>query len=205
MTHSQMFFIDVSGQPYNEINVGFSSIQAHKMTLFIQGLKRRFPEFIRHKQKGSKVRECKLKSWINYFNGQGLRMVCVKLKSKNWNELRKFLKGKKFAKEMVYAGLYFVALKKYSKKHNSYTLSVCHENYLDIEKVKNYLKKLGNANGIDLQISDTYVKQNLMVKVSDIVAAAGKKVRSKDLNLDYFELVHPTLTELKHYLKKLKE
>lgn len=205
MVHSQMFFIDVSGQPYNEINVGLSSIQTHKMTSFIKGLKNKYPEFIRNKQKGSKIRWNIIRSWLNYFNGQSLRMVCVKLKTKNWNELREFLKEKQYAKEMVYAGLYFIALKKYSKKDNSYQLIVCNENYLDIEKVKTYVKKLGNANNIDFQVSDTYASQNLMIKVSDIVAAAGKKLKNKELNLDYFEMIYPDLIKLKYYLKKLKK
>ncbi len=205
MVHSQMFFIDVSGQPYNEINVGLSSIQMHKMTYFIKELKNKYPKFIRNKQKGSKIRWNTIRSWLNYFNGQGLRMVCVKLKTKNWNELREFLKEKQYAKEMVYASLYFIALKKYSKKSNSYQVVVCNENYLDIEKVKTYVKKLGNANNLDFQISDTYASQNLMIKVSDIVAAAGKKLKNKELNLDYFEIIYPDLVKLKYYLKKLKK
>ena len=82
------------------------------------------------------------------------------------------IKNKKYTKEMVYASLYFEALKKFSFKNQTYPVIVCNETYLDIQKVKKYLKKLAKANGFDYQISDSHASQCEMLKVSDIIAAS---------------------------------
>ena len=80
---------------------------------------------------------------------------------------------------------------------------VCNESYLDIQKVKQYLKKICKANGINYQISDTYASQCEMIKVADIIAASGRKANIKK-DLEYYETKFPDLTTLKYYLKKLK-
>ena len=204
MTHSLLFYIDVSGQPYGDINIGLASIQIHKLTPFLKILKNKYPKFFRNRQKGSGLRDNHIQGLINFFNGQEVYMRCIKLKKKSWDNLRNFLKNKKYSKEMVYAALYFETLKKYSLRGNTYPLVVCKESYLDIEKVKQYLKKLAKANGFDYQISDTYVSQCEMLKVSDLVAAAGRKGINVN-NLDNYELNCPELETLKYYLAKLKK
>ena len=204
MSHSLLFYIDVSGQPYGEINVGLASIQVHELTPFLKILKRKYPKFFRHKQKGSTLRFNHIQGLVDFFNGQKIRMRCIRLKTPSWNPLREFLNNKQYSKEMVYAALYFVALKKYSIKGHIYPVVVCNENYLDIQKVKQYLKKLSKANGINYQISDAYVSQCEMLKVADLVAASGRKCSLKR-DLDYYEVETVNITNLKYYLRKLKK
>jgi len=204
MGFSLIFHIDVSGQPSEEIYVGLSSIKVGEMSKFIKKLKRDRPEFLRNNFKGSKLRSNQIRSYMNYFNGQKIWMRNIRLKSSYWKELKNYLENKKYWKEIVYACLYFIALKKYSVKHDSHPVSICPESYLDIEKVGNFLKKLGKAHSINYQISVARAKQNEMIKVSDIVASAGRKLRHIKLNLDFYETICPNLETLKFYIKKMK-
>ncbi len=203
MSHSLLFFIDVSGQPYGDIYVGLSSIQIHKLTPFLKLLKRKYPKFFRNRQKASVLKFNHIQGLLNFFNGQGVYMRSIRLKRRSWNELRKFLKNKKYIKEMVYASLYFEALKKFSFKNHTYPVVVCNETYLDIQKVKKYLKKLAKANGFDYQVSDSYASQCEMLKVSDIIAASSRK-GTPNKNLENYDPNCPEIETLKYYLIKLK-
>lgn len=200
------FYIDVSGQPKGEIFVGISSININYMSKFLSNLKKKHPEFIRNKQKGCNLKPNKIKSFVTYFNGNNLHMCCVVFKRSSWNLVKTFLKNKKYSKEMVYATLYFLGLKEFSKKRKSYQVVVCQENYLDIEKVKSYIKKLGKANNYDYQVSSSYASQNDMIKVSDLVAAATRKIKDKELLLlENYKVLFPNKEDLKFYLNKLKK
>ena len=200
------FYIDVSGQPKSEIFVGVSSINVNKMGTFLKELKKRHPEFLRNKQKGSKLKSNKIRSWISYFNGNKVHMSSVVFKSKHWNLIKDFLDNKKYSKEMIYAVLYFYGLKEFSQKEKAYQVTVCEESYLDIQKVKNYLRKLAKANNFNYQVSSSYASQNDMIKISDLVAAASRKLGIKELErFDNYTILCPTQKELKFYLNKLKD
>ncbi len=200
------FYIDVSGQPTQTILVGLSSINVHKMSGFLKNLKRYHPKFFRSKQKGSRLKPNKIKSLISYFNGQNIHMICVIMKSSHWKTLKMFLKNKQYWKEMIYSVLYFYALKELSKKDKSYQVTVCQESYLDIEKVKNYVRKLGKAHNYNYQISSSYASQNEMIKVADLIASAGRKFNTKELvELNNYFIINPTLDNIKFYLGKLKK
>lgn len=197
------FHIDVSGQPTEAIFVGLCSIKPDQMTNVIKKIKRERPEFLRHKFKGSNLRPNEISSYVRYLNGQGIRMVCCWLKSAFWKDLKKYLEKKKYWKELVYSALYFATIKKYSKYGDSYPVVTCYESYLDIEKVKQYLKKIGKAHGIIYNTSSTYASQDDFIKIADIVAAAGRKVRPDLKDLEYFEFISPTIDEIKFYLAKV--
>ncbi len=202
---SLIFYIDVSGQPTEEIYVGMISIEVNELTNFFRKLKKDRPRFLRHNFKGSKLPFNSIEGYLHYFNGQRVRMRCIRLKSKYWNDLRKYLENKRYWKEIIYATLYFIALKEYSKERCTYPVVVCHETYLDIEKVINYLRKLGKAYKIEYQTSHSYASQSFMIKVADIVASAGRKARSLKFDLEFYKEECPDLESLKFYIKKLKE
>ena len=200
------FYVDVSGQPQQRISVGISSINVNKMSIFIKELKKRYPRFIRSKQKSSKIKDNQIMSLVNYFNGQKIYMKCVCFGSSSWLRFRELRQRKQYWKEMIYAVLYFYGLKRLSVGGNTYQITVCHETYLDIEKVKNYLKKLGKAYRYNYQVSSSYASQCDMIKVSDLIAGAGKKLGGKILNnLDNYELLTPSISEIKYFLKVLEK
>mgnify|MGYP001610349232 FL=1 len=199
-----IFHIDVSGQPKEEIIVGMASIRSDYLTEFIRHMKKDRPEFLRHKFKGSNLKSNQIKSYISYLNGKGIRMVSVRFKSAYWSEFKKYLDNKKYWKERVYASLYFLAVKKYARSGYAYPLVVCKESYLDIERVKNYLIKIAKAHGVSFQISDSYASQNDMIKVADMVAAAGRKLRGQLTHLDGYEESFPNPEQLKFYIEKIK-
>lgn len=176
------------------------------MSFFLRDFKKRHPEILRNKQKGSGLRANKIRSLINYLNGQKVHMRVVAFKTSYWNKFKGLLKNKQYSKEMIYAVLYFYALKDFSKKGKSFQVTVCYESYLDIEKVKIYLRKLGKAHKYNYQVSSSYASQNEMIKVADLVAAAGRKLRNKELErLDNYKIIYPSMEELKFYLNKLRK
>lgn len=197
------FYIDVSGQPTQEINIGIISINSSKMSLFLKEFKKIHPEFLREKQKSTRFKENKIKSLVNYFNGQKIHMYRVNFKSSYWAKLKPIRDRRKYWKERVYAALYFYGLKNLSKKSGTYQVIVCQENYLDIEKVKHYLKKIGAANGYDFQVSSSYASQSEMIKVSDIVAASHKISSNYLKNLELYYSNSPSLAEIKYYMNVL--
>lgn len=199
------FYIDVSGQPKGTICVGLASINPHKIDSILKGIKKKYPKLIRSKQKGNNLMVKEIRSLIHFFNGVKIKMRCIKLKSIYWEELKEHVKNKQWANEIIYAALYFYAVKEYSKKEKNYPITVCHETYLDIEKVKSLLKKLGKAHRYNYQISDSYASQNEMIKIADIIAASGRKEDKHKLDLENYEIEHPQLEELKFYIDKLKK
>lgn len=205
MRPSINFYIDVSGQPKDTIFIGLISIQSHDMTNLIRVLKKKDPWLFHRRKKGSSLRPNQIDSIISLLNGLKVRMVCTFFKSKNWNELINYCgKEKAYNKEKIFAALYFQTLKKYSKKDNSYPLTVCIETFIDINKTINYLRKISSAHKINFQISKSQARDTEMLKLADIVAAAGRKnIRSKS-KYDFFDFFPAEIDALKYYLKKIK-
>ncbi len=198
------FYIDVSGQPTQEIYVGMCSIRPDYLTSLIKQIRKDRPEFLRHNFKGSKLQASRIKSYIHYLNGQKIRMVCVRFKTNSWNDFRKYLEDKKYWKELIYASLYFTTIKQYAERGMTYPLVVCKESYLDIEKVKNYLKKIAKAHGIYLEISDGHASQNDMIKIADIIASVGRKLSDDIKGLENYREICPSIEQPKFYIEKIK-
>ncbi len=197
------FYIDVSGQPKGEVHIGLISINESDTTQLLKDAKRKYPKFMRDRQKAAKARPEHLTSIIAYLNGRGVRMVSLRLKAANWRELLDFIgTNKQFKFEMIFAALYFCALKKYSHYGKNYSLTVCIESFMNIDKVMGYLKVISKANGIDYQISKSQARYTEMLKFADYVAAAGRKARPS--NYEFFSLETLQMDEIKFYLNKLK-
>lgn len=196
------FYIDVSGQPTSHIYVGLASITPSQLNLFMKSLKNKYPTFLRNKEKGSKLSYEEIKKYLSFMNGNHIHMSYISFN--NWSEFSKFLKNRQYSKEMIYASLYFIAFKQFAKKEFLYPITVCYESYLDIEKVKNYFKKIAKANNYNVQISSAYASQNEIIKIADIIAAAGRKLTSADLNLENYKKICPSKNELNFYSEKLK-
>lgn len=208
MKPSIQFCIDVSGQPQGAVFIGLISIQPHEITKVINVVKKKFPWFFHRRNKGSSLKPNEINSIISLLNGLNVRMVCTFFKQKYWQELINYCdKNKSGNYEKIFAALYFQTLKKYSKKNNSYSVTVCIESFMNINKTINYLRKIASANNIDYQISIGQVRDNELLKFADIVAAAGRRnlhINNFFKSYNFFDFYPAEIDSLKYYLKKIK-
>lgn len=199
------FYIDVSGQPKSDVYIGMISIQNHQAIKVIKSVKKKFPWLFQRKKKASTLKPNEIDSIISLLNGLGVRMVCTQFKSKNWKDLMEFCgKGKSHNYEKIFSALYFQTLKKHSKKENNYPVTVCVENFMDIDKVLNYLKKISSANGFNYQPSKSQARFNEMLKIADIVASIGRKNKSANKKYNFVDSSPAEIDSLKYYLKKIR-
>ncbi|MCK9596047.1 hypothetical protein M0R19_02605 [Candidatus Pacearchaeota archaeon] len=207
MKPSLQFYIDVSGQPKKDIYIGLISVQGFDMTNILKNVKRKFPWFFHRRSKGSSLDFNQLKSIISLLNGIGVKMICLHFKGKEWDTLINYCgKDRPFNFERIFAALYFSTLKKFSKENNIYPVTVCVETFMNIDKTISYLKKIANAHKIDYQISKTQVKYNEMLKLSDAVAAFGRKYTNPEkLGYESFKLIGVDTDILKYYLNVIKK
>lgn len=145
------------------------------------------------------------RSVISLLNGLGVRMVCTQFKTKHWKELIDFCnKNKSNNYEKIFAALYFQTLKKHSKENYSYPLIVCVETFMDINKVIKYLREISAANKINYQISSTQVRYSEMLKLTDLVAAYGRKNKNPKKRYNFFDFYGADIDSLKYYLRKIR-
>lgn len=205
MKPALQFYIDVSGQPKEDIYIGLISIQNHQATNVIKAIKKKFPWFFQKRKKAATLKQNEIDSIVSLLNGLGVRMVCTYFKSRDWKDLIEFCgKNKEHNYEKIFAALYFHVLKKYSKMNESYPLTVCIETFMDIDKVIAYLRDIASSNKLNFQISKSQASFNDMLKVADIVAAIGRKDRNASQKYNFVEFSHPEINTLKEYLKKFK-
>ena len=105
-------------------------------------------------------------------------MSAIEFSSKKWPKIKEKYKNKAYIVERVYSLLYFKIIKKYCYKNtkNTYMISLCKENNVNIAKISNYLNYLLKANKINAIVDIGYSRTNTLIKFADFVAVALRKV-----------------------------
>jgi hypothetical protein len=185
--------IDVSGQPYNSIYVGLTSINMEKLHKIEKDFKKKFPRIFRKKQKGSKLNKSELRNVISFLDDNMIYMKSTIIKTADWHNFFQEYRNKAHLTEKVYSLLYFQLISKNCFKYTShpYSVTVCKENNININKVLLYVNYLLKSNGYNVILSIGYANSNTVIKLADFVAAARRKLEDKFLKaLINFDMFH---------------
>ena len=199
--------IDTSGQPYEDIYVGLSSIKSDYIKSCEKKFKKQFSQELRSKQKGSKKSISELISILTFLSNNTIYMRATYFPSSEWKDYNNIYKNKANIKERVYSLLYFQVIDGICFKHtkNPYTISVCAETNINIKKVLDYLNYLLKANGYNTLLNIGYSKFNLSIKFADYIASGYRKIDHKFLNNLKNIKLYTTKGINKNYIKKVFE
>lgn len=189
--------IDVSGQPTEDVYVGLVSIKTDQINKIEKLFKNKFPKLYRGKQKGTKLKEEELKKIIQFLDENFVFMYCNYISNSDWFILKNQYKNKANFYERIYALLYFGIIHSFVFKHYPQNLVVCKEEYINTNATLKYLQYLAKSNDYTIIASIGYANSNFIIKLADLVAAAGRKIPNKNLTeFKKYKLLH--LRELDH-------
>ncbi|MBU0471607.1 MAG: hypothetical protein KKF65_03215 [Nanoarchaeota archaeon] len=182
--------IDTSGQPCETIFIGLASVKTQEIGHLEKKFKREFSVFYKSSQKGTKRTPEELLKIVTFLNKNGLKMHTIRFKSNKWFEFIKEYKDISFLSERIYSVLYFALLKQVTFTNSRYRLTVCNENYLDIQKVIDFCTYLSETKNRRIEFTVGFAKNVFLIRLADFIAAAYRKVKIKDLEkLNNFNII----------------
>lgn len=195
-------YIDVSGNPYEKIVVGLVTFNPHTVTSILKEFRAQYPQFNKAKIKGVKLNARELRTIIRFLNSKNVHMYAITFGNRSWQKYKSTYGERGFFKEKIFGVLYFMLLSGFAFKKYKYPIVVCKENFMDIEKVEDYCKKLAKANKYDFDFSTGYAKSNELLKFADFVASACRKCSKAYLKpYKHFHRISSKLPQ--EYLDKL--
>ena len=174
-------YIDVSGNPYEKTVIGLVTFNPHTANNIIKEFRKKFPQFSKARIKGKKLNSSELRAIIAFLNSRKVHMYSIVFDNKKWFGFKTIYGKRAFFKEKIFAILYFMLLSRFAYQKYKYPITVCKENFMNIEKVIVYCKKLAKANKYDFDFSVAYAKSNDFLKFADFVASARRKCSSNYL------------------------
>lgn len=175
--------LDVSGQPCEKIYVGLVSVKMNSLRQCDKNFRKKFPKELRSKQKGAKRKHSELKSIISFLNKNYIFMHSTYFPSSEWFNFEKDFPNKAYIYERIYSLLYFQLISRVCHKYtkNPYTITICIESHININKALKYVGYLLKANGYNIILNTGYANSNILIKFADYVAASHRKVEPKFL------------------------
>jgi len=170
------FAIDVSGQPYSRVIVGLIAYDKNHINRVRKDFNKQFPRFLSKKRKGSTLKSHELTGIIKFMNSKSILMRTINFTTSDWERHREQLKGRTYFAEKMYALLYFRILKTLTLPGHHYSVTLCNEQYLNIDRLLITLRRLAKANRFFFDLSISSAKFNQDIKLADYVAAGYRKV-----------------------------
>lgn len=194
-----IFVIDVSGNPYQNTYISLVSVidNYHRI---VKDFRFQFPDACR--QKGSDLKEHKLKSIVSFLSDNGVLMRSMAFSNTDWNYYRQKYGNNAYFKEKIFSVIYFMLLENVSSHNKSYRVTVDKENFMNIDKVLESCKKIARANKYFFNFNVSHIKLDELIKFADYTASAHRKVDVNHLKLiRNLRFINSTLSGL--YLKKV--
>ncbi len=191
--------IDVSGRPGERVCIGFVSFNSHFKKKTISLFYKKFPSLLRSKIKATKLNENVLLNIISFLNEHKVKMYAVEFTLSDWSEWKNFLGKEAFFNERIYAILYYKLLKAFCYRGSSdfeYTVTVCEEGNLRIDRVLDTCRRLCRAGRINVFLNKGRAKHMEIIKFADYVAGALRKVNKKKLKeFEHYKILNNKLQE----------
>jgi hypothetical protein len=184
------FAIDVSGTPKGTTYFGLASFHPYYKNRILKELYETFREC--NYQKGRQMKHEKLKEILVFLDKKGVRMSTICFPSILWHEYYDIYKRHHAFLEKMYAVNYMNLINSLTRKHNSYSLTSCVETQAgDINVVFHNCRRLASKIQIELDCSYGHDKTNRLIKVADIIASGGRKLKTSDLDeIRNYRIVH---------------
>jgi len=189
--------MDLSGiPPQDDTVIGSIRFDYSNVEKINKKFKKKFSKILR--KKGKELRRKELRKILEFLNGENISMGAVKCTKYNWDKrLSNIPKQISYKKEKLYGILYFLALKMQSERGKHYSVVVCKESFMDINRVLSTCKELAEYYSLSYDFSISSGNLNFMIKIADYVASAGRKF--KHIDLDEFDNFTFLSTDIPYY------
>jgi len=197
-----LFAIDVSGTPYTETIIACVSFNLKNSPELLSKFNKKFSN-IKNK-KGKDLTHKQLKEILQFLDENRVRSCCAYFTKNDWEyAISSSPKNKAYVKEKIFGIIYFMILEKNAKPRYSYSVNVCEENFMKIDTVISSCRKIAKMRGFDFNISKSSAKYNQYIRISDIVAAAIRNIKFKDLQKYRYCHVMKKVRLPQEYIKKV--
>jgi hypothetical protein len=191
--------IDISGVPGDDLFVGLVSFNPYYRLEIIKKFYDKFPELKHSRWKGTKLGPKKLLQIVSFLSEEKVKMYAIKFLKKDWNFYRNYFLGTKCFEERIYAILIYKLIKKSCWRgavdRVQYNFTLDEETNLDMGYVLTTCQKLCKAGRINVMFTTGRAKFYPLIKFADYVAAAYRKVNTKNLEkIENLKIVNNQLT-----------
>ncbi len=193
------FVIDVSGTPKGSTYFGMASFHPGYKARVLGGLYAHCREC--NYQKGRQISRDGLIEILSYLSEHRVKMALLHFSSIAWKENYDKYKRHHDFLEKMYASNYMKLLSLFMWKNNAYTLTSCVESQAGkIDRIFHNCNRLASKLEVDLDFNYGHDKTNRGIRVADIIANAGRKIKREDLeNIENLIIVKDA--QLKHWTK----
>jgi len=161
--------------------IGLVRFEYNNIEKFNKKFRTRFSKILR--KKGKELNREELRRILEFLNEENISVGAVKCTKYNWDRRFSNLpKQSPFKKERLYGILYFLALKMLSERGKHYSVVVCKESFMDINRVLLTCKDLAKYHGLYYDFSTSSGNLNFTIRIADYVASAGRKFKYIDLD-----------------------
>jgi len=173
-----IFWVDVSGVPYEDTYVGVLATTTPQIRQAIKSLKKEAPLLLN--KKARQLNREQLLRVLKTLNNEKIKMFTTCFRSKMWEEYKNEFGGLSEFKSKMIAYIYYKLLKQNELYTNfSYVVITCVESHLEINRVHFFCKRLAESDKITLNISHATGDSDDGIKLVDFVA---KSLRSNRVN-----------------------
>ncbi len=189
-----IFVIDVSGNPYQNTYISLVSF-SNKYHKVVKDFRFQFSGIYR--QKGSDLKEHKLKSIVTFLSDSNVFMRSMHFSNVDWNYYKEKYGTHAFFKEKIFSIIYFMLLQQVSLQNKRYRVTVDKENFMDINKVVESCNKIAKANDYFFDFNISHTKIDELIKFADYTASAHRKVEQFKLKpIRNFKILSSDLSAL---------
>jgi len=197
-----LFAIDVSGTPYTKTIISCVSFNLKNSPQFLDKFNKNFKNY--KNKKGKDLTHDKLIEIVQFLDDNKIRSCCAHFTANDWNyALKATPENKAYRKEKIFGIIYYMILETNAKPRYSYSVNVCEENFMDINRVISSCRKIAKMRGYDFNFSKSSGKYNEYIRISDFVASAVRKMKSKDLQKSNYCNVMNKIRLSPLYIKKV--
>lgn len=197
-----LFAFDVSGMPFTDTIISCVCFNINTSPQVISNFKKRFKKYIN--KKGKQLNHKILADIMQFLDENKIRSCCMRLSTNDWDyALKKVPIGKGYRKEKILGIYYYILLEPNSKYKFPYSVNVCEESFMKIDKVISSCRIIAKMRGKDFSFSKGRDKTNDYIKIADYVASATRNMNLNKLisNYKYYRFYKPRLPA--EYIQKV--
>jgi hypothetical protein len=197
-----LFSIDVSGTPFTRTIVSCVSFNLKNSPQVLDKFNKEFRNY--KNKKGKDLKHDKLMEIIKFLDDNKIRSSCACFTANDWKyALKETPENKAYRKEKIFGIIYYMILEVNAKPRYSYSVNVCEENFMDIDRVISSCRKIAKMRGYDFNFSKSTGKYNEYIRIADYVASSIRKIKNDDLkDYKYCKIMNKVRLPLP-YIKKV--
>ena len=188
MDLSLEFFLDISGEPEKNTNIGLVSFSKNSKDRFIDELFETYPEY--EEKKGAQLKKDDHLNIIKFLNERKVRMTVLNFNKNDWKYYKNLYGNPHDYKVKMCSVLYFSLIKTIAWRNKRYSIVSCVESQVgNIEKVFVNCIKLANLYGLKFDLYYSSGEYNRGVKIADYIAYSYKLLKDKEINkIEYYKV-----------------